>query len=175
MGTWAHDSCENVKVWLLQQERRGQRAGTAGQSFACAVWCSARVGRGYRGMQEHCMGAGMCTGHPTCPGCHGSPSAFGPAVAMRGREGEPCCRSESRKAKAHRFPQPVTAKHELPNPQARVSSVSSPSLPGHAWQGRGRALAGSAIHTCGAQPGTQRGAEVERDSRLKYEGVIAAA
>ena len=100
------------QVWLLQQERRGggqeQRARAS-----LAQRCSARVGRGYRGMQEHCMGAGMCTGHPTWPGGPGCPSALAPAVAIRGRGGCPSCKCESRKGKAHRLPQPVTTNTSL--------------------------------------------------------------
>lgn len=132
-----HDSCENVMSGCSNRNR-----GASGQEqrarASLAQLLQRSSGTSYRGMQEHCMGTGMCTGHPTWPGCAGCPSALAPAATIRGRAGDPSCKGESRKRKAHRFPQPVTTKHELPSSRVYLSVCLS-SLLGSAWQGRGRA------------------------------------
>lgn len=45
------------------------------------------------------MGAGMCTGHPTCPGVCWVPKRRAPALAIRGRAGDPILQMRGEQSK----------------------------------------------------------------------------
>lgn len=111
-GTWGHDSCENVKVWLLQQEQRARA-----RLRSC---CSARVGRAIEACRSIAWEQGCVRGTRHGLGALGAQALSLLQLLYADERAAPSCKCESRRGKAHRFPQPAANKHELPSVISRV-------------------------------------------------------
>jgi hypothetical protein len=110
----SHDSCENVQSGSLvaPAETEGPADRNSGPELRLrsVLQCSGGTGLSRHAGALHgrrdVYGAPDMGRVPWKPKRRRSCSYY---TRASGRAGEPCCKCESRKAKAHRFPQPVTA------------------------------------------------------------------
>lgn len=134
----AHDSCENVKSG--SSSRNGGASGQeqrARASLAQLLQRSSGTGLSRHAGALH--GSRDVYGAPDMPwGVLGAQAPWLLQLLYAGEAGDPILQMRVEERKGPPVPQPVTNKHELPNPRIVCMSLSL-TLPGPAWQGRGRA------------------------------------